>query len=353
MMSGPRLSIIPAGAVTDQRLEGRDLQVLALLGSHTDTDGWCFRSQATMARQIGCGRATVQRSLDRLEAAGWLARRAETRDDGGTTVNAYRVVLDVAEAGDPDPCLTGEAPPRPHMDGRGPPAHGRAGIRTTPNKRDERERGRRDDGKIADTDDGGDPEGLAAFRAIWPRTEIDDAGAVEREWRSLTPADRRAALDGAPVFLAALKSQKAHHPPGGVAYLSRRRWESAVKAAQAKSAAAPAAQRIACPAWSRRWYGLLIARVLAGDSPRRLSLMLTLAEGGTGASAAPEELDLDRVDAMQGFPSNGEVVARWRRWLDLRGVRLPVWRDAKVWVFLPSPDPPCDARDEDDDRLAG
>ncbi|ODN70203.1 hypothetical protein [Methylobrevis pamukkalensis] len=47
-MSGPRYSIIPAGAVVDPRLEGRDLQVLALLGIHANELGWCRRSQVTM-----------------------------------------------------------------------------------------------------------------------------------------------------------------------------------------------------------------------------------------------------------------------------------------------------------------
>lgn len=34
-----RYSIIPGMAVTDPNLEGRDLQVLCLLGRHTDRDG--------------------------------------------------------------------------------------------------------------------------------------------------------------------------------------------------------------------------------------------------------------------------------------------------------------------------
>ena len=45
----PRLSIIPAGPIFDRSLEGRDLQVLGLLGCHTDKAGWCSRSQVKMA----------------------------------------------------------------------------------------------------------------------------------------------------------------------------------------------------------------------------------------------------------------------------------------------------------------
>ncbi|TKB44971.1 MAG: helix-turn-helix domain-containing protein, partial [Mesorhizobium sp.] len=89
-----RFSIIPAEAVTDPSLEGRDLQVLALLGRHTDNRGWCCRSQVKMAREINCGRATVQRSIGRLVEAGYLEHRAIVRDNGGDAAHEYRVVFD-------------------------------------------------------------------------------------------------------------------------------------------------------------------------------------------------------------------------------------------------------------------
>lgn len=88
-MSHPRYSIIPGGAVTDPRLEGRDLQVLCLLGRHTDKLGWCFRSQVKMAHELGCGRATLQRSLARLLSADWIDRRVEQ----GHSCYAYRVKI--------------------------------------------------------------------------------------------------------------------------------------------------------------------------------------------------------------------------------------------------------------------
>lgn len=99
-MSGPRLSIIPAGAVFDRTLEGRDLQVLALLGIHTNKLGWCFKSQVRMAHELGCGRSSIQRSLDRLYSSDWVEKRLRTK--GRTAANperphaahAYRVKLD-------------------------------------------------------------------------------------------------------------------------------------------------------------------------------------------------------------------------------------------------------------------
>lgn len=99
-MSDPRFSIIPADAVLDKRLEPRDLQVLCIFGKHTDKRGWCRRSQVVMAKEIGCARSTVQASIDRLIAAGWLQKRpqhelhtAGVRD----SAHEYRVVLDVPD----------------------------------------------------------------------------------------------------------------------------------------------------------------------------------------------------------------------------------------------------------------
>ena len=67
--------MIPAGAVTDRSLEARDLQVLCLLGRHTDKAGWCVRSQVKMAQEIDCSRGSLQNSLDRLTTAGWIEKK--------------------------------------------------------------------------------------------------------------------------------------------------------------------------------------------------------------------------------------------------------------------------------------
>lgn len=116
-MGEARFSIIPADAVLDKRLEPRDLQVLCIFGKHTDKRGWCRRSQVVMAKEIGCARSTVQASIDRLIAAGWLMKRPQNelhtpgvRD----SAHEYRVVLDV-----PDPAQDVVAPP---ADRSAPPA---------------------------------------------------------------------------------------------------------------------------------------------------------------------------------------------------------------------------------------
>jgi hypothetical protein len=90
----PRFSIIPGWIVTDPRLKGRDLQVLCLLGRHTDKQGWCRRSQVKMAEQLACARSTVQASLDRLSDVGVVEKHQENNPDGRDSAHFYRVIYD-------------------------------------------------------------------------------------------------------------------------------------------------------------------------------------------------------------------------------------------------------------------
>ena len=93
-MSNPRLSIIPARAATDPALKPRDLQVLCVLGRHTDEYGWCRRSQVKMAAEMNCGRATVYDAINRLIGAGYLERHEQESDSGRDSAHVYRVILD-------------------------------------------------------------------------------------------------------------------------------------------------------------------------------------------------------------------------------------------------------------------
>ena len=100
-MNHPRLSIIPAGAITDSRLTPRALQVLCLLGRHTDDGGWCRIRQTKMAEELHCARSTIQVALDCLYEAKWVERRLNGRigavdpdPDHPYASHSYRVVLD-------------------------------------------------------------------------------------------------------------------------------------------------------------------------------------------------------------------------------------------------------------------
>src|SRR5689334_5567216 len=98
---GPRLSIIPAGAVKVPSVSPNALRVLCLFGTHTDNDGWCRRSQTKMAEELGCSRSSIQRGIEELQAAGWLQSEAggwkgrpADPDKQPFAAHHYRVILD-------------------------------------------------------------------------------------------------------------------------------------------------------------------------------------------------------------------------------------------------------------------
>lgn len=96
--AGPRYSIIPAAAGTDRRFKGRDLQILVLIGRHTDRNGWCRLNQGKLAALLDLSRSTVNRSISRLCELGYLEIRQQFRADGGQAASSYRVRMDVDDA---------------------------------------------------------------------------------------------------------------------------------------------------------------------------------------------------------------------------------------------------------------
>jgi hypothetical protein len=261
-MSDPRLSIIPAGAVTDRSLEPRDLQVLCLLGRHTDKLGWCFRSQVKMAEEIDCGRASLQRSLERLYEAGWVEKRLRSAGAGTPdpkhphAAHAYRVILDRDD-------LTGEfadeasheenaeqAPGCPPVgtppggaaaadtaaatvpENGHPGAHPSAGTGCPPiagHMNDPLERPileRERDARARDRD----ARGLVVFEARWPTAAADDRQRTAYAWAELDGTEREAAMQGIAPFLENLKRLGRKNVPAGWKYLEEKRWTLLEKA---------------------------------------------------------------------------------------------------------------------------
>jgi len=231
MTADYRYSIIPAGAIIDQLLEPRDLQVLCLLGRHTKQNGWCRRSQVRMARELRCGRATVQRSIERLVDAGWLEKRLLGRDGvepdatkQPSSIYAYRVcldndaIIDLSKADEEDdeeveqvpadghPGAQPErAPPCPRMHGHHEPS---------PQEGSEREMRARDRRSTL----------LAKLKALWPTSALDDQDRIDREWNALPDDQFQPAVDGAPAFLEELRRLKRGTVPALWNYIAQRRW---------------------------------------------------------------------------------------------------------------------------------
>ncbi len=258
-MSHPRFSIIPAGAVTDRSLEPRDLQVLCLLGRHTDKAGWCFRSQVKMAQEIDCSRASLQNSLERLYVAGWVEKKrrdVEVEEAGKrpSRSHAYRVLLDrddfafeaVAEGAETDDgesyaettsdeggCQqVGTPVPTP---GVGTGAIPYDGTKNVPLERPHLERER--DARARDRQ----ARFLVTFEARWPTAAADDRQRTAYAAGALSEDEETAAIAGIGPFLENLKRLGRKNVPAGWRYLEEKRWtlldqakEPAVSVAYAK-----------------------------------------------------------------------------------------------------------------------
>lgn len=114
-----RFSIIPASAVTDQRLSLRDLSVLAAIGLHTDRDGWCYPTLGRIGELLGVTRQAVQKSMRVLCECGYVEMRERRRDDGGQASNRMRVLYDTEH---PEAVLRSSAAHPPATPEVAPPA---------------------------------------------------------------------------------------------------------------------------------------------------------------------------------------------------------------------------------------
>ncbi|MEP1934963.1 MAG: helix-turn-helix domain-containing protein [Roseibium sp.] len=112
-MKKPRLSIIPAEAITDPKVSAMALKVLAAFGRHTDRAGFCFRSLRKLAGELDMARSTVQRAIASLIQAGWLVRFRSRRKDGGDCSSGFRVLLRKAEEDIGDTADRFEPPQKP------------------------------------------------------------------------------------------------------------------------------------------------------------------------------------------------------------------------------------------------
>ena len=249
-MNGPRFSIIPAGAIFDRSLEPRDLQVIGLLGCHTDKAGWCSRSQVKMARELNCSRGSVQNALDRLCEAGWVEKKrrdVEVEEAGKhpSRAYAYRVLLDRDDFAfesvtrdaddDEDPshaetasegagCQPVGTPPVPAelapgcQPCIGTGANTYVGTKNVPLERPPIERER--DARARDRK----ARFIAAFEQRWPTAAADDRQRTGYAAEALTEAEEQSALDGVGPFLENLKRLGRKNVPAGWRYLEEKRW---------------------------------------------------------------------------------------------------------------------------------
>lgn len=343
---GPRLSIIPAGAVTDGRLSPRALQVLCLLGRHTDDNGWCRIRQTRMAEEIGCARSTIQAALDQLYEAKWVERRLEGRPGAADpdpekqpyASHAYRVILDVPDAGGGSPplptevdrCPENRAPQVPDQSGttcpenRAPGADVCIGTNERPLLNEsERETRAREVERIP----------VRRFLLKYPSAAVDDKSKITKAWDALPHDQLQPALDFIDPFIAELKRHGRTHTPPAWKYLQDQPWDLLKNPPQA------AQPHFKFDCWSKEWWAVLLGKLERRQLP---GFMVKYAcEPGKREWGEPinEMPSAERIAEFKGYPSDGREMAAWRPWFESRRVNLPQWRE-RIWVFLPAPEPP-------------
>lgn len=236
-MSGPRLSIIPARAATDPALKPRDLQVLCVLGRHTDELGWCRKSQVKMAEEIGCARSTVFDAIERLVNAGYLERHVQEEANGRDSPHLYRVILDPkhpdldavkdADSDLPAPCRQVGTPADISAPPAGPESAPPAGpgpapkndpFRTTDSERKEKARARDENEKAVE-------RWLKRTHPAWPSYVSDSVPKALAAALTLTPEERAIAAERMDDYVASAKvGGRTVICTFGV-YLAEKRWE--------------------------------------------------------------------------------------------------------------------------------
>ncbi|MGY6348313.1 helix-turn-helix domain-containing protein, partial [Escherichia coli] len=63
--------------------------IMARLADFSNDEGVCWPSIETIARQIGAGMSTVRTAIARLEAEGWLTRKARRQGTSNASVTIH------------------------------------------------------------------------------------------------------------------------------------------------------------------------------------------------------------------------------------------------------------------------
>ncbi|MBZ9719114.1 helix-turn-helix domain-containing protein [Mesorhizobium sp. AD1-1] len=339
-MSGPRLSIIPARAATDRALKPRDLQVLCVLGRHTNDDGWCRKSQVKMADEMSCARSTVFEAIERLVKAGYLERYEQEEQNGRDSPHVYRVILDPkhvdpasvleADSEPDDPCRQAGTPagisappagPEPAPPAGPGPAPKNDPLRTTHQNDPEKERAREEEKAVE--------RWLKKTHPGWPSFVSDSMPKALAAARMLTVEEREAAAERIGDYLTNAKVGGRTVICTFAVYLSEKRWEKLPPKAEVVGRPDDYA-----PPFGPVWMGFIAAQLVAGPEN---------AAGSTPGEKWP------KVDALYRKARLGQGHSFGDRWHALKGamevvpVGTPLWNEWRAWFarqgwpWLPDP----------------
>lgn len=87
-------------AIYAAELPHRDVAVYMYLKHRANTEGRCWPSVRTIAKDLPLSRVTVQRALRELQQGGWIVAEPCWRENGSCTSNVYRLLqrLEKSEA---------------------------------------------------------------------------------------------------------------------------------------------------------------------------------------------------------------------------------------------------------------
>jgi hypothetical protein len=285
-----------------------------------------------MARELDCGRSTVQDAIEQLIETGWVEKKANGR--GGRApvegeqpfaAYSYRVVLDrddlpqrlsgedQMQESSPEGAASpagGATIPAPGAASGPAPLEGESskGISSEP----ERENARaREHEKFA--------KWLAAFTLRWPTAAADDQTRIANAGRGLTEDERDAALERIPAFLGHLKQHNRKHVPAGWNYLEQKRF-NLIEPEKPKAEAPQIFQIHEGTPLFQIWNAVFrIAKagrgfpdfMVQGQTPHRvLNVRKELPEALIGIAAA----DCEWRTVIEGQEPRGQFAAWWR-WL--------------------------------------
>ena len=91
-----QFAIIPARALDDSRLDGKEkhLHALLVLGTYADKNGWCFPSLSTVGDWLMVSRSTMSEIFHELEQWGYLLIVHRETEEGVHESNKYRIIHD-------------------------------------------------------------------------------------------------------------------------------------------------------------------------------------------------------------------------------------------------------------------
>lgn len=389
-MSNPRLSIIPARAATDPALKPRDLQVLCVLGRHTDEYGWCRRSQVKMAVEMNCGRATVFDAINRLIGAGYLERHEQESDSGRDSAHVYRVILDPKHpdpASIPDadtPCRyvgtpAGISAPPAGLEPAPPAASGPAPINdpylTSPSNEEKKERASENMDGVESQNSGSlddDPKtaafekrvihfvnGVGFHAGIWPKWDHNTTlDWIKRQFAGLSLAERKEAERWRDGYLLDAVERKVKPQPVG-AFFRDRLWNALdpeiLKKAETAKAQAARAEEAKPDGWAAGYGPVGMARMFAylldGPADTELAknpfLPRALLAKAWPALTRLREVQQQRTgtvfpkiwhsagDLMEPVPQGTTMLSAWRDEFRRRAWPWPAEFDRMQVVFCP------------------